>query len=171
MKVLSAPLLRQITTELLFDFQESWKGRKIKDAEGKTWTTTPKSDIGKDRDQGLMRKFFQWCRKNKYISEDPCENLERIGCGDSIPKPFTPDEEQRIIDAIEKVFPKKHEYVHALILLQKYSGGRISAVATAEVGQLEDDGIWLRERKGERDGPPKSSGACFHRRSWKLFAD
>jgi integrase len=149
-----ATLLRQIDTDMLFRFQESWTGRRVKNPKTGEWFLAPKSDTGKDREQGLMRKFFQWCRKNKMLVEDPCENLERINPDESEPKPFTPQEEERMLGKISAVFPQKHEQVYAFVQLQKHSGARISAVATAELDQMEDEGIWLRERKTERNGPP-----------------
>jgi site-specific recombinase XerD len=148
------PRIRQLDTDLVFQFQESWQGRRIKNPRTGEFHLNPKSDTAKDREQGLMRKFFAWCLKNKYITEDPCNNLDRITPNESPAKPFSPEEEHRLFGLIADVFPQKHQYVRAFVKLQKFSGCRISAVATAETSQLEDGGIWLRERKTEAHGAP-----------------
>ncbi len=147
-------LMKQITTDDLFRLQESWKGRLLKDASG-ALVQQPKSDIGKDRDQGLLRKFFQWCRINRYIIFDPCEALELVGAPKSEVKPFTAEERKRIYEVIPVEFPRTFEYVNALILLLEKAAGRISAVATARTTELTDEGITLYEIKG-RGARPKA---------------
>ena len=148
------PLLKQFGTDEVFRFQESWKGRKLKDPKTGEFYLKDKTSVGKDREQGLMRKFFEWCRKNGYIVIDPCDALERIGALDSQPYPFTAEDRTQIYRMIPVTFPKSADYVSAFVGLLDKAAGRISAVATAEVAQLEEEGIWLRERKGEKDGKP-----------------
>jgi hypothetical protein len=52
------PLLKQIERNLLFRFQESSQGRRVKNPAGEFYVN-PKSDIGKDREQGFEAEVFR----------------------------------------------------------------------------------------------------------------
>jgi integrase len=138
-------MVRQLDTDSLIKFQQSWQG----------WQGKAKTQTSRNRDQQFMRKFFDWAQANKYTAENPCNTLERIKAGKSEPKPFTAAEVERLFALIPATFPLIADNVYAFLSLMRYSGGRLSAVCTAEVAQLENDGIWLRERKTEGDGAAK----------------
>ncbi len=148
------PLCKQMNGDLMFAFQESWKGRELRNPKTGDKVQQPKSDFGKDRDQILLRQFTARCLKDGLILTDPCDNLDSITPNESEARPFTADEVRRLFDSIPEVFPKSADRIRTFLALQRYSGARISAVATAEIDKLDDNGIWLRERKNEKGGPP-----------------
>ena len=59
--------LSDVTTDLLTDFRETWKGRY----DPSTKTHKPKTQIGKMRYQESVEVFFRHALTKKWITEDP----------------------------------------------------------------------------------------------------
>jgi integrase len=152
------PLIKQWDTDTVYAFQKTWEGlgRRVKNLKTGEFTRRPKSKTATNREQGLMKKFFKWCKKHGYITVNPCDNVDPVSAPDLPANPYTPAQRERIFSLIPEVFPNLEQQVriHAFAQLLEKSGCRISAVATAATAQLEDDGIWLREHKGEKTSKP-----------------
>jgi site-specific recombinase XerD len=91
------------------------------------WDKTLKSKLSRRNNQGRLKEFFRYCRKAKWIDENPAEDLGpiRIKPSEQVKTdPFSPDQMQRIFAAIEPAL--KTEYsrrrVRALILVQCHAG-------------------------------------------------
>ncbi len=139
--------LTDVETGHLSNYLYSRPGRKTTDrATGET-AQQPKSANSLQKEQENVRQFFKRCRQLRFITYDPAEALLPITVDDEGADPFTLEEKTAIIKAIRPTFPTIHKKVRAFVLLQMYTGSRISDAATAEICKLEDDGLWIKTKK------------------------
>jgi integrase len=135
--------LRDVKTEHLSAFQETWKGRSRKDGETGQIVFQPKSLIAKQKSQELLKTFFKRARRLRWIAENPAELLLPIKASRSEVKKVTDEEKQRLLDAIPEVFPNIAETVRVFVLIQRYSGLRLVDVVTLRTDALADDGLMI----------------------------
>lgn len=135
--------LRDVKTEHLSTFQETWKGRSRKDTATGQIVFQPKSMIGKQKSQELVKMFFKRARQLRWIDQNPAELLLPIKAARSEVKKLTAEEKQRLLDTIPKVFPNIAETVRAFVLIQRYSGLRLVDVVTLRTDALADDGLMI----------------------------
>ena len=139
--------LRDAKTEQLTSFQETWQGRSYRDPVTRAIVFQPKSLIGKQKHQELLRMFFKRARQLRWIEENPAELLLPIKASRSEVKKITTEEKQRLLDAIPEVFPNIAETVQAFVLIQRYSGLRLVDVVTLRTDALADDGLMIASQE------------------------
>ena len=142
--------LKDVKTEDLSAFQETWQGRRQKDRATGQIVFQAKSPIGKQKNQEFLKMFFKRARLLRWIAENPAELLLPIKASKSEVKKLTPEEKERLLDAIPKVFPNIAQTVRAFVLVQRYSGLRLVDVVTLRTDALADDGLMIaRQEKNE----------------------
>src|SRR5207253_4662567 len=75
--------LKDVKTEDLSAFQETWLGRPQKDPVTGQIVFQPKSLIGKQKNQEFLKMFFKRARLLRWITENPAELLLAIKPGRS----------------------------------------------------------------------------------------
>ena len=139
--------LRDVKTEHLTAFQETWQGRSHRDRVTSAIVFQPKSLIGKQKNQELLKMFFKRARQLRWIEENAAELLLPIKASRSEVKKITAEEKQRLLDAIPEVFPNIAETVQAFVLIQRYSGLRLVDVVTLRTDALADDGLMIASQE------------------------
>jgi integrase/recombinase XerD len=91
------------------------------------WDKNLKSKLSRRNNQGRLKEFFRYCRKSRWIDENPAEDLGtiKIKKNEQIrTDPFEPEEMQRIFAAIEPALETEYtrRRVRALILAQRHAG-------------------------------------------------
>jgi integrase len=115
------------------------------------WTTW--SAYTAARNLELLRMFFRFCQKAKWIDENPAEQLRSPEVTASPTLPFTEEEERQIIAACDlyrthnKHGKRSPERLRAFVLALRYTGLRIGDVATLEVSKLEGNAVLLYTHK------------------------
>jgi len=93
-----------------------------------------------------VRTFTRWGRRRRYWLDDPMADVPVIGRPDSLPRPFTREECDRIL-ALE--LPPDEDLIRALLL---FTGQRVSTVCGITVGAVTLDPPTIRVRlKGGRE--------------------
>ena len=98
----------------------------------------------------LLRTFFGFCMKRKWCDENPAKDMDMPS--DPKPKPrepYTSEEVTRIIAACQTFGKGAYERLraHAMILLMRRYGLRVSDVATLRRDRLRGDRIFLHAMK------------------------
>jgi hypothetical protein len=86
----------------------------------------PKSQLGKQKNQEFVKMFFRRTRELRWIPENPAELLMAVKTPRIAVKKKTPEEKQRLLEAIPRVFPNIAQAVMAFVLIQRYSGLRLA---------------------------------------------
>ena len=113
-----------------------------------TWSQ--QTDLGKRKEQERLRRFFAWCRKRKYIPEDPTEGLTRIRADTGGKRErFTDMEIEKIFAVIPEVYPDeaKATKIRAFLLTLQYTALRIGDVTNLQKSHLNGDRLFLRTLK------------------------
>jgi site-specific recombinase XerD len=93
-----------------------------------------------------VRTFTRWGRRRRYWLDDPMDGVPVVGRPDSLPRPFTREECERLL-ALEIV--PDEDLVRSLLL---FTGQRVSAVCGLTVGSITLDPPTIRVRlKGGRE--------------------
>lgn len=93
-----------------------------------------------------VRTFTRWGRRRRYWLDDPMDGVPVIGRPDSLPRPFSREECERIL-ALE--LPADEDLIRALLL---FTGQRVSTVCGLTVGSITLDPPTIRVRlKGGRE--------------------
>lgn len=135
--------LKDVTTEHLSDFRQTWKGRLVKDPKTGDKIQLPKSQSGRAKYQETLKMFFRRCRLLGWIPSNPAELLEPIRTDPAEIKVYAPDEKRKLLELIPELFPKKAKALRAFLLVLRFAALRISDVVALEVSNLNDDGITL----------------------------
>jgi integrase len=135
--------LKDVKTEHLSAFQETWVGRLRKSRSTGELVRQPVSQLGKQKKQEFVKMFFRRARELRWIAENPAELLLPIKTPRTEVKPKTPEEKQLLLQAIPRVFPKIAQAVTAFVLVQRYSGLRLVDVATLRTDSLREDGLMI----------------------------
>jgi integrase len=135
--------LKDVKTEHLSGFQETWQGRLRKNRESGELVRQPKSQLGKQKNQEFLKMFFRRARKLRWIPENPAELLLPIKTPRIQVKKKSPEEKQRLLQAIPGIFPNIAQAVTAFVLIQRYSGLRLVDVVTLRTDCVLEDGLMI----------------------------
>ena len=135
--------VKDVGTEHLTAFQETWQGRLRKNRDTGQFVSQAKSQLGKQKNQEFLKMFFRRARELRWIPENPAELLLPIKTPRNEVKRKTPEEKQRLLEAIPLVFPNIAEAVRTFVLIQRYSGLRLVDVVTLRTDALRDDGLMI----------------------------
>ncbi len=139
--------LKDVKTEDLSAFQETWQGRLRKNRETGEFVRQPKSQLGKQKNQEFLKMFFRRARELRWIPENPAELLLSIKTPKIEVKKKTAEEKQRLLDAIPIVFPNIAQAARAFVLVQRYSGLRLVDVVTLRTDALREDGLMISSQE------------------------
>jgi site-specific recombinase XerD len=98
----------------------------------------------------LLRTFFGFCMKRKWCEENPAKDMEMPSDPKPRPRePYTSEEVTRIIAACQTFGRGPYERLraHAMILLMRRYGLRVSDVATLAKDRVSGDRIFLHAMK------------------------
>ncbi|MEP7352520.1 MAG: site-specific integrase [Acidobacteriota bacterium] len=102
------------------------------------------------KDIELLRQLFEFCRDRDWMSKNPARavKIPRVREANQV-VPYTGEEVISIIGACHKIGRSSYERLraHAMILLMRYAGLRISDVVTLEHGHLHGNHIKKRAVK------------------------
>jgi integrase len=144
--------LKDVRTEHLTEFRQTWKGRRVKDPKTNVEIQLPKSQHGRAKYQEYLKGFFKRSRLLGWISANRAELLEPIRTEDPEIKIYTAHEKKRLLEVIPFAFPKKAAMVRAFVLAQRFSALRISDTVSLEIQSLNDEGITIRAQR-KTDAP------------------
>jgi integrase len=139
--------LKDVKTEHLSAFQETWQGRLRKNRETGEFIRQPKSQLGKQKNQEFLKMFFRRARELRWIPENPAELLLSIKTPRMEVKKKTSEEKQRLLDAIPRVFPNIAQAATAFVLIQRYSALRLVDVVTLRTDALREDGLMIASQE------------------------
>lgn len=108
--------MKDVKTEHLSAFQETWQGRLRKNRETDEFIR----QLGKQKNQEFLKMFFRRARELRWIPENPAELLLSIKTPRIEVKKKTSEEKQRLLDAIPRVFPNIAQAATAFVLIQRY---------------------------------------------------
>ena len=102
------------------------------------------------RELEMIRYFLRFCVDSEWILRNPAEKVKmpkNVKLAER--KPYTPNEIVRIVAACDVIGRRPYERLraHAMVLLLRYTGLRISDVATLERRRIRDGEILLRTAK------------------------
>ena len=135
--------LKDVKTEHLSAFQETWQGRLRKNRETGHLARQPKSQVGKQKNQEFVKMFFRRARELRWLPENPAELLLAVKTPRIEVKKKTPEEKQRLLEAIPRVFPNIMQTVTAFVLIQRYSALRLVDVVTLRTDSVREDGLMI----------------------------
>jgi integrase len=139
--------LKDVKTENLAAFQETWQGRLRKDPQTGDLVRQPKSQLGKQKDQEFVKMFFRRARELQWIAENPAELLLPIKTPPIEVKKKSPEEKRRLLTAITRVFPNIAQVVTAFVLIQRYGGLRLVDVVTLRTDSVREDGLMIASQE------------------------
>jgi integrase len=95
--------------------------------------------------------FFRRARELRWIPENPAELLLPVKTPVKTPKievkKKTPEEKQKLLETIPRVFPNIAQAVTAFVLVQRYSGLRLVDVVTLRTDSLREDGLMIMSQE------------------------
>ena len=140
--------LKDVKTEHLSVFQETWQGRlrKNRESDGEL-VRQPKSQLGKQKNQEFVKMFFHRAWELRWIPENVAELLLAVKTPRIEVKKKTAEEKQRLLDAIPRVFPNIAQAAMAFVLIQRYSGLRLVDVVTLRTDSLREDGLMIASQE------------------------
>jgi len=139
--------LKDVKTEHLSAFQETWMGRLRKNRETGELVRQQKSQLGKQKNQEFLKMFFRRARELRWIPENPAELLLSVRTPRIEVKKKTAEEKQRLMDAIPRAFPNIAQSVTAFVLIQRYSGLRLVDVVTLRTDAVREDGLMIMSQE------------------------
>ncbi len=122
----------EIDLPTLVDFRNSWRGK----------------DTSQRRDQEILRSFFLFCLKAKWLEDNPAASLDPITITTAQTDVFEHDEIHRILLAAQK-FPDAYgrtdqaiaRQVYAFVLVMRYTGLSIGDAAGLQKSQVTGERI------------------------------
>jgi integrase/recombinase XerD len=116
-----------------------------------SWKDGPRSSAKKLE---RLRAFFRFAMKRKWVPDNPAADLKAPKVTLCPTLPFTPEEMQKIYAAIDKYKEEMPEHglenarrLRGLVLLQRYSGLRISDVVGVETNRINGKKLFLYTAK------------------------
>jgi integrase/recombinase XerD len=116
-----------------------------------SWKDGPRSSAKKLE---RLRAFLRFAMKRKWVSENPAADLRAPKVTLCPTLPFTPEEMQKIYVAIDKYKEEMPSHglenarrLRGLVLLQRYSGLRISDVVGMETNRIKGKKLFLYTAK------------------------
>lgn len=115
------------------------------------WKDGPRSSAKKLE---RLRAFFRFAMKRKWVPDNPAADLKAPKVTLCPTLPFTPEEMQKIYAAIDKYKEEMPQHglenarrLRGLVLLQRYSGLRISDVVGMETNRIDGKRLFLYTAK------------------------
>jgi integrase len=139
--------MKDVKTEHLSAFQETWLGRLGKNRETGELVRQQKSQLGKQKNQEFLKMFFRRARELRWIPENPAELLLSVRTPRIEVKKKTAEEKQRLMDAIPRAFPNIAQSVTAFVLIQRYSALRLVDVVTLRTDAVREDGLMIMSQE------------------------
>jgi len=155
--------LKDVKTEHLSAFQETWLGRLRKDRTTGQLVRQPKSQLGKQKKQEFVKMFFRRARELRWIPENPAELLLPVKTPKSQVKSKTPEEKQKLLETIPLVFPHIAQAVNAFVLVQRYSGLRLVDVVTLRTDSSREDGLMILSQEKNEEPRLHAPASLRHR--------
>jgi len=93
------------------------------------WDKNLKSKLSRRNNQGRLKEFFRYCRKSKWIDENPAEDLGtiKIKKNEQIrTDPFEPEEMQPTLAALEPAFEVEYTRRRVRAMQNEYSSSSLS---------------------------------------------
>jgi site-specific recombinase XerD len=110
------------------------------------WSESSLGQATLHRRHTSVRTFARWGRRRRYWLDDPMDNIPTVGRPDSLPRPFTREECERLL-ALD--LAPDEDLIRAILL---FTGQRVSTVCGLTVGAVTLDPPTLRVRlKGGRE--------------------
>jgi len=109
----------------------------------KEWTDAA---ISRRKRQELLRAFFRYCLRHKWITENLAEHLSTIRVPTMPTLPLTREQFERVMDAAKRYNPKspdaewRRRRAAAMLLLLRWSGLRLGDASRLERVKLTDRG-------------------------------
>jgi len=101
-----------------------------------------------------LKQFFKFCIRNKWLKENPVESLSRIKLEHRTTGYFAPDEMEKLLRAALAFDPlNQHrggKRLHALVLLMRWSGLRITDAVTLERSRIVNGELLAHQKKTGR---------------------
>jgi integrase len=142
--------LQRLTTFLAGKSVTQLRAVTVDDLSAWKATWADQTDLGKQKEQERIQTFFRWCRKRKYLDDDPTEGLTRVRAeiGGKRER-FTDTEIAKIFEVIPEVYPDEPEAskVRAFMLTLRYTALRIGDVTNLQKPHLNGDRLFLRSLK------------------------
>lgn len=91
--------------------------------------------------------FFRRARELRWIPENPAELLLPVKTPKIEVKKKAPEEKQKLLETIPRVFPNIAQVVTAFVLVQRYSGLRLVDVVTLRTDSLREDGLMIMSQE------------------------
>jgi hypothetical protein len=125
--------LKDVKTEHLSVFQETWQGRLRKNREcpGEL-VRQPKSQLGKQKNQEFVKMFFRRARELRWIPENAAELLLAVKTPRIEVKKKTAERSNGCWTRHPASFRTSRKAAMAFVLIQRYSGLRLVDVVTCE---------------------------------------
>src|SRR5215469_12580664 len=143
--------LKDVKTEHLSAFQDTWLGRLRKDRTTGELIRQPKRQLGKQKNQEFVKMFFRRARELRWIPENPAELLLPVKAPNREVKKKTPEEKQKLLETIPRIFPNIAQAVTVFVLVQRCSGLRLVDVVMLRTDSLREDGLMiLSQEKNEQ---------------------
>ncbi|HEX4134026.1 MAG TPA: tyrosine-type recombinase/integrase [Bryobacteraceae bacterium] len=139
--------MKDVKTEHLSAFQETWLGRLGKNRETGELVRQQKSQLGKQKNQEFLKMFFRRARELRWTPENPAELLLSVRTPRIEVKKKTAEEKQRLMDAIPRAFPNIAQSVTAFVLIQRYSALRLVDVVTLRTDAVREDGLMIMSQE------------------------
>jgi integrase len=130
--------VRSLTFEVVAKYRSSWL----------TWSAYTSA-----KNLELLRMFLRFCRRAKWIDENPAEELQAPQIKMAPTLPFTPDEEAKILAACalyrthNRHGRRSPERLRAFVLTLRYTGLRVGDVASLAVERLDGNSILIYTHK------------------------
>lgn len=110
------------------------------------WDQSGLSQSTLHRRHTSVRMFVKWGMRRRYWLDDPIDGVPTVGRPDSLPRPYSNEECERIL-ALE--LPPDEDLMRALLV---FTGQRVTTLCTLTVGSVSFDPPTLRVRlKGGRE--------------------
>lgn len=100
--------------------------------------------------------FFRWCVKEKYLAENPAEEIELPKLERTLPPKLTKQESLRLLEIVYN-YPYDYRFLryrnHALFAVMLFAGlrrGEVINLKYADV-DVENQSIFIRQGKGSKD--------------------
>lgn len=101
------------------------------------------------KELAILRNFFGFCVTRRWISFNPAKEVKAPKPKPKPKEPYTEDEVAHILAACDQLGrgPYERDRARAMVLLLRYTGLRISDVATLARDRVRDDRIYLYTMK------------------------
>jgi integrase len=118
------------------------------------------------KELAILRSFLGFCVSRKWIASNPAKEVKPPTVKPKPKEPYQQEEVFRIIAACDRLGRDSYERARAraMVLLLRYTGLRVSDVATLARDRVRNGRVYLHTMKNGRQFLAQSSNACLNRR-------